>query len=83
MEAAKTPMICESDIIRAARHMVTNHGVHAAYAADRRAADLAKADQNSAAFYWERIAQTIRRLQRAEARPPLAQAEPASMLRVG
>jgi hypothetical protein len=58
-------MLIDSDTIRAAQHMIANHGTFAAHAADRRASDLVQGDQAAAAQYWERIAIAIRSLERS------------------
>ena len=53
----------DSDILRAARRMIEQHGQCAASQAEARAAGLMRHNQRDAAAVWRRIAEAIRAIQ--------------------
>ena len=53
----------DSDILRAARHMIEQHGQRAAWQAETRAVELMRDGQRDAAAVWRRIAEAIRAIQ--------------------
>lgn len=52
----------DADTLRAARHMIENHGARAAAAAEERALHLAQDGANEAAAVWTNIRRAIREL---------------------
>lgn len=52
----------DADTLRAARHMIENHGSRAAAAAEERALHLAQEGANEAAAVWTNIRRAIREL---------------------
>jgi hypothetical protein len=53
----------DSDILRAARRMIEQHGERAASQSEARAAELMRHGQRDAAAVWRRIAEAIRTIQ--------------------
>lgn len=58
--ARKTTMSADPDTIRAAYHMIENHGARAALVAEQRSANSASGE---AAATWERVARAIRKIE--------------------
>jgi plasmid stabilization system protein ParE len=56
------PSDFDADTLRAARHMIENHGSRAAAAAEERARHLAQDGANEAAALWQNIRRAIREL---------------------
>jgi len=62
-------MATDPDVIRAARHMIENHGRHALFVAERRALNLAADGSRTGAEIWTQIARAVRQLQRPPPAP--------------
>lgn len=53
------PLDFDADTLRAARHMIQNHGSRAAAAAEERARHLTQEGADEAAAFWQKIRRAI------------------------